>query len=296
MNDELDDDEHQLLTIIADQENAIFSLDWLATKSDSSREVIEEKLVSLEKKGYIRLKRIKDAILPQEIPSQYRLMKAISKTLEIMVQIEELLKKRKQTRREVYNKVRSELLENMEIYVDQIENIISEVKGQLETLDSKIQDIRDKIEEIKLSYEINYVDQKECEKLLDSYNKDLNNLLERRQNISIIFMEDVEIQSRKKALGDTIDSLEFQVEVLNTRRLIGVVDESEYRQGMSQIDEEKLKIERSIEDYESMNIEDVLKKLEKLKRIRAIPKKVYDKVLKQFNMIQLLKVNFYATA
>lgn len=296
MNDELDDDEHQLLTIIADQENAVFSLDWLATKSDSSREVIEEKLVSLEKKGYIRLKRIKDAILPQEIPSQYRLMKAVSKTLEIMVQIEELLKKRKQTRREVYNKVRSELLENMEIYVDQIENIISEVKGQLETLDSKIQEIRDKIEEIKLSYEINYVDQKECEKLLDSYNKDLNNLLERRQNISIIFMEDAEIQSRKKALGDTIDSLEFQVEVLNTRRLIGVVDESEYRQGMSQIDEEKLKIERSIEDYESMNIEDVLKKLEKLKRIRAIPKKVYDKVLKQFNMIQLLKVNFNATA
>ncbi len=296
MKDELDDDEHQLLTIIADQENAIFSLDWLATKSDSSREVIEEKLVSLEKKGYIRLKRIKDAILPQEISSQYRLMKAVSKTLEIMVQIEELLKKRKQTRREVYNKVRSELLENMEIYVDQIENIISEVKGQLETLDSKIQEIQDKIEEIKLSYEINYVDQKECEKLLDSYNKDLNNLLERRQNISIIFMEDTEIQSRKKALGDTIDSLEFQVEVLNTRRLIGVVDESEYRQGMSQIDEEKLKIERFIEDYESMNIEDVLKKLEKLKRIRAIPKKVYDKVLKQFNMIQLLKVNFYATA
>lgn len=296
MKDELDDDEHQLLTIIADQENAVFSLDWLATKSDSSREVIEEKLVSLEKKGYIRLKRIKDAILPQEISPQYRLMKAISKTLEIMVQIEELLKKRKQTRREVYNKVRSELLENMEIYVDQIENIISEVKGQLETLDSKIQDIRDKIEEIKLSYEINYVDQKECEKLLDSYNKDLNNLLERRQNISIIFMEDAEIQSRKKALGDTIDSLEFQVEVLNTRRLIGVVDKSEYRQGMSQIDEEKLKIERSIEDYESMNIEDVLKKLEKLKRIRAIPKKVYDKVLKQFNMIQLLKVNFNATA
>ena len=296
MNDELDDDEHQLLTIIADQENAVFSLDWLATKSDGSREVIEEKLVSLEKKGYIRLKRIKDAILPLEISSQYRLMKAVSKTLEVMVQIEELVKKRKQTRREVYNKVRSELLENMEIYVDQIENIISEVKGQLETLDSKIQEIQDKIEEIKLSYEINYVNQKECEKLLDSYNKDLNNLLERRQNISIIFMEDAEIQSRKKALGDTIDSLEFQVEVLNTRRLIGVVDESEYRQGMSQIDEEKLKIERSIEDYESMNIEDVLKKLEKLKRIRAIPKKVYDKVLKQFNMIQLLKVNFYAAA
>ena len=296
MNDELDDDEHQLLTIIADQENAVFSLDWLATKSDGSREVIEEKLVSLEKKGYIRLKRIKDAILPREISSQYRLMKAISKTLEIMVQIEELLKKRKQTRREVYNKVRSELLENMEIYVDQIENIISKVKGQLETLDSKIQEVQDKIEEIKLSYEINYVNQKECEKLLDSYNKDLNNLLERRQNISIIFMEDAEIQSRKKALGDTIDSLEFQVEVLNTRRLISVVDESEYRQGMSQIDEEKLKIERSIEDYESMNIEDVLKKLEKLKRIRAIPKKVYDKVLKQFNMIQLLKVNFYAAA
>jgi len=289
MADELNDDEQRLLTIIASQDSTILSLDWLAKKSDRSREAVEEVLLSLEEKGYIRLKRIEDAILPSELSAQNKLLIVASKTMRTMEQIEKLWKTRKQTDRKVYEKLRSELLENLDIYVPQLEETTIKLEKYLEKLDSKIREVQDKITETKLGLQIDYIDEIEAQRLLESYDREHKDLLERRRNILSIFMDASTIEAQRKMLEEKKDSLKYEVEVLNTKRLIGVIDDGEYEIKVAKLDQKTKRIERSLEDHAGFNIEDVFGRLENMGKTKAIPKKLHERVLKQFNMIRLLR-------
>jgi hypothetical protein len=288
MAEELSDDEQILLTIIASQARIIFSLDWLVKKTDGTREDVEEKLLSLEEKGYIRLKRIQDAIPTSDLTTQNKLLRVASSTLKTMEQIEQLWKKRKQAKRSIYKKLRSELLENLDVYMSQLDEAIIDVEKQLEKLDSQIKGMQEKIYEIKLGSEIDYIESGEAKKLLDSYDKERKDLLEKR-NMLIMFIKPSASEYQRRVLEAERDSLKYEVEVLNTKRLIGAIDEEEYQKKVAKLDEETTKIKRTIEDHAGFNIEEALRRLEKMRNTKAIPKKIRERVFKQFNRILLLK-------
>lgn len=258
--DGLDDLETRLFLHLteAKEEPTIFSLSILAKELDQDVESISSALDALQKKMYIRYRKIVEKRIPKIENIKDSSVRNFRHVISAVDQISILLTKIKEVPERVYKKILDELSERLKITSDKLADLRSKAIIEIERIASRISELNDSVAETNVRIAIKSIDENEGTRIINSFIEELSSLEKQRAALIEVFglPSSEEFKESDK---------NTHLEVLKTRMLVGEISKEKY--------DEELK---ALVDFLTKKPTDegdlLLKKMEALQKIREFQK------------------------
>jgi hypothetical protein len=247
-----EDVERKLLGLVRKEKKTIFYLDELAEKLGVSLETIENSLVSLANSGLIRFTRIQAAgeISTNLVSNAETSMFSI---LAYVKQLQTLASKRETIKRNIYEKIRNEIVDKTTQELSRFVKIRSEVKENLKKIESEMLDLQEKIMETNVRKDIGEIGEDECNRTVKSLEKDLGTLDTTSLRYQNILGMKTEVHARYLLPVETerIEQIKHELEELWARHEVGEIPEDEYGARKSKLEEESRELEKKLSSKQS---------------------------------------------
>ncbi len=256
----------------AKEEPTIFSLSGLAEELECDFESVVSALDELQKKGYIRYKRVSEEKLPKVENIKDSSVRNFKRLFSTTDQIDILLRKKNQVSDRVYSKILEELLNKLTEAANHLETARFQAKAELDRIESRIVELQDSMAETCLKIEIKAIDEREGGRIVESYKEELNLLEEQRRSLVDLFGLSVSGASIE------MSELNFQKEILRTRMEVGEISEEEYRHRIEELDES---LRKASKDTLILKKAETLAKLKEFQREGILPEKLAQTVISE---------------
>jgi len=274
----LNEDERKLLVALGKKkEDNVYSVEDLAHETGYSVEEVEKTLSSLEQKGYLRVAKLLETS-PLSGSTNERVVQAIRDALDCSNKLERISVKRIQIKERTYEKIRNELIQKLEAVGRNIETMLDDLQKERPELDRRIEEINGKIEETRIRADISEIGPEEADKLIKSYEADLETIKSKRESALTILKEPRNTLEKRKRHGE----ISVQIEELQARHIVGEVTREEYKRRKSELEAEQSKLEKEIEASEVVTenrVTEMLLKLAKLRDDAVVSQETYARMV-----------------
>jgi hypothetical protein len=294
MAEELDEEERRLLVTLSMKGNdKIFSIDELAEECEISPEKLLEKLHVMEEKGYIRFQKIFSGESVYSSDLYVRGKELSSALLKCLTQIERLTEKEMEIKRQIYSRIRSELLDRLKDIGAQFERLEDDALSRFENLNNRIKELENKIEEVEVKIEIEEIEHEKGMKIIRSLRDDVETLINEKKKLYQLFQGDEDIKENGgEALNKLLEFKAFEIKELEARHLVGEVNDDDYETMRSKLEEEIRDLEKRLEMQRGkITIPNILEKMESLRKKRVIPHEICKRIA--FSLEKLMNISYF---
>jgi len=217
----LTDQETQVLLSLQRWQGQRFSIQQLTEGTGLVAEVAERALLSLEKRGLVKIRVIEEGVETGGESLENRLV-----TVEgLLGRLSKLASKKETTRTAVYDRVKERLNDDLSKAVANLEFAVDRTHEHLDRLTKEIGELRDRIDELALMVEIGETSAEDADRKIQECRQEIARLEAQRKGV---------FQTRSKARESDVSMRESREK--ESQRLKSVLEELEVRRQVGEFD------------------------------------------------------------